>query len=93
MKKLGLFLKNKNLQQKTVLDGQTVFYVFRKVIQEEFGKQGASNLQPDYYAKGKLFIKTESSNWASELWMNRNKIIRGINKELGAEEVLEIKMK
>ena len=93
MKKIGQIIKNKNPRRKTVLDGKTVFYIFTKVIQEEFGKRGVANLRPDFYKNGKIFVKTESSNWASELWLNRVKIIREINKELGMEEVKEIKMK
>jgi len=91
MKRIGQFFKNKGFK-KTVLDEKTVFYIFSKVIQEEFGKRGAANLRPDFYKNGKIFVKTESSNWASELWLNRGKIIRGINKELGTEEVKEIKL-
>lgn len=92
MKKIGQIIKNKNPFGKTVLDEKTVFYIFAKVIQEEFGKQGNANLSPDFYKNGKIFVKTESSNWANELWLNRQKIIREINKELGTEEVKEIKL-
>lgn len=92
MEKIGQIISKKPPRRKTVLDGKTVFYIFSKVIQEEFGKRGAANLQPDFYKNGKIFVKTKSSNWANELWLNRGKIIREINKELGLEEVKEIKL-
>ena len=75
------------------LDEKTVFFVFQKIIKEEFGNVGAANFQPDYFDGQKIFLKCQSSNWASELWLNRQKIIRGINKELGEEMISEIKIK
>jgi hypothetical protein len=52
MKSLGSLLQKKDVfQKKTVLDEKTAFYVFREVIKEEFGKQGAAKLIPDYFCK------------------------------------------
>ena len=79
--------------KKAALDDQTVFFVFKKVIKEEFGNVGAANFQPDYFDGHKIFIKCQSSNWASELWLNRGKIIRQLNQELGGEAIRDIKIK
>lgn len=79
--------------KKVALDDKTVFYVFKKVMQTEFGNIGAANFQPDYFDGKKIFIKCPSSNWASELWLNKNKIVRLINKELGENVIEEIKTK
>lgn len=70
-----------------------IFCVFKKVIQEEFGNVGAANLKPDYFGKNILHVKSESSAWASELWLNKNLILRKLKKELGGEAVKEIKLK
>lgn len=75
------------------MDDKTVFYIFRKIIQEEFGKVGTEKLIPDYFSRQTLFVKSESSNWKSELWLNKEKIIRKINAELGAGAVEKIKIK
>lgn len=83
----------KNKISKMVLDDKTVFFVFKKVIQEEFGNLGVENFRPNYYKNGIVFIKCQSSNWASELWLNKNKIVRRINKELGENIIKEIKIK
>lgn len=79
--------------KKMVLDDQTAFFVFRKVIQEEFGKLGIENFQPDYFSGKTIFIKCQSSAWASELWLNKNRIVRLINKELGENIIVDIKSK
>jgi hypothetical protein len=85
--------QERSVPKKMVLDDKTVFFVFKKVIQEEFGNLGVENFKPDYFDGKKIFIKCFSSNWASELWLNKNKIVRKINKELGEDVIEEIKVK
>lgn len=79
--------------RRATLNDKDIFYVFKKVIQEEFGNIGAGKLKPDYFGKNILHIKSESSAWASELWLNKNLILRKLKKELGADAVKEIKLK
>lgn len=85
--------QGKNVPKKMVLDDKTVFFVFRKVVREEFGNLGVENFVPDYFDGHKIFIKCHSSNWASELWTNKSKIVRKINRELGEDIIEEIKVK
>lgn len=93
MKRLGdLLLKRKQLNKISLLD-KDIFFIFRKVIKEEFGNIGVENFIPNYYKNNHIFIKTKSSAWANELFSNRNKIIRKINAELGEEIIKEIKLK
>jgi len=91
MKLLKNFLARKNFTKKTDLDEKTVFCVFEKVIKKEYGRMGGENIQPRFYKKGKIFIKTQSSNWANEIWLNRQKLVKKINQELGSDEIKEIK--
>jgi len=93
MKSLKTFLDKKNIQKKAVLDDKTVFFLFRKAIKEEFGNMGIEKLMPDYFAHGILHVKSSSSNWSSELWMQKDKIMRKINEEIGKEEIKDIKTK
>ncbi|NTU67092.1 MAG: DUF721 domain-containing protein [Candidatus Moranbacteria bacterium] len=93
MKALRSLLNNKKFSSPTVLDDKTVFYVFKKVIKEDFGNIGIEKFVPDYFAKGILFIKPESSAWAAELWMNKKRIIRKINEEIGEDALSDIKAK
>jgi len=94
MKSLGTLLQKKDLfQKKMVLDEKTVFYIFREVIREEFGKQGAAKLIPDYFQRKTIFIKFTSSAWASELRLTQKEIIKKINEKLGGKLIEEIKFK
>jgi len=58
MKSLRVLLQKKDIfPKKTVLDEKTAFYIFREVIREEFGNQGAHKLIPDYFQKKTIFVK------------------------------------
>ena len=93
MQSLKTFLAKKNIKRKIVLDDKTVFYLFKKIIKEEFGNVGIEKLIPDYFAQDTLHIKSQSSAWSSELELQKAKIIRQINKEIGGEQIRNIKMK
>ena len=93
MKLIRNYLAKKDIFQARTLDDQTIFYVFRKVIKEEFGVVGAEKLIPDYYNNKTIFVKSESSNWASEIWLNKDRIVRKMNAELGGGSIEKIKVK
>lgn len=76
-----------------MLDDQTVFYVFRKVIKEEFGNVGIEKLIPDYYNNKTIFVKSDSSAWKAEIWLQRDRIVRKMNAELGEGSIERIKVK
>lgn len=93
MKALGDILGQRKLGRKAALDDKTVFFVFKKVIKEEFGEIGSQKFIPDYFAKKTLFVKAHNSAWSAELWTNKARIIKKINQELGEEAVENLKMK
>ena len=93
MKALGDILSKRGLQKKQLLDDKTVFFVFKKVIEAEFGQIGRQKFTPDYFAKGILFVKAQNSAWSAELWTNKARIIKKINEELEEEGVENLKMK
>jgi hypothetical protein len=93
MKLLGKLLKKRNNVSRTALTERDIFYIFNRVLREEFGNIGALNLIADFFKNKTLFIKSRSSAWGSELFSNRTSIIKKINKELGSEEIKEIKLK
>lgn len=74
------------------VDDQTVFYVFRKVVQREYGARGEHNLEAKYFKDKKLFVSAKTSLWASELQQNRQAFIDALNKDFGLEAVLDIKV-
>ena len=93
MKSLKDLLNKKKTIGPLNLDDQTVFYVFRKVITEEFGNVGAVKLAADFFKNKTLFVKSESSVWLNELWTNRGKVMKKMNGELGEDAVRNIKTK
>lgn len=92
MKKISQYLKNRNFQKKTVLDEKTVFYIFKKIIQTEYGNKGVAKLKPSFYKDGKLFILSSSSAWANELWSAKDDIINKMNQELKTNDIKGIKI-
>ena len=97
MKSLKNLLDKKIGGQKTpgstVLNDKDVFYIFNKIIQAEFGNVGQAKLKPDFFGRQILHVKCGSPAWASELWLNKNILIRKINKELGEDAIKDIKTK
>jgi predicted nucleic acid-binding Zn ribbon protein len=88
----SLLEKRKKTSQKSFSD-KDVFYVFNRVIQEEFGNVGAEKFRANFWKNGLIFVTSESSVWANELQSNRSKIVRKINEKLGEGAVKGIKLK
>lgn len=75
-----------------ILDDQTVFYVFKKLINKEYGTRGEQNIEARYYKDKKLFVAARNSLWMSELRLNRAHLVDALNQELGSEGVVELKV-
>lgn len=93
MKSLKNLLYKRENKKKAILTDKDVFYIFAKIIKEEFGNVGANKLQADYFKNKTIFVSSSSSAWGNELFSNRTSIIRKINKELGEGFIKEIKIK
>ncbi len=74
------------------IDEQTIFYIAKQVILEEYGKRGGENITPTFYKDKKLFFRPKSSLWASEVLLERTHLCKQINQIIGAEVVKEIKI-
>ena len=92
MKLIKNYLSTKNVFQARSLDEKTIFYIFQKVVKEEFGNIGLDNLKPEYYKNKTIFVKSNSSVWSSELWTNRDRIVRKLNAEIGSKAIEKIKI-
>ena len=90
MKDLKQLLAKKPIGTRAALDEKSIFFVFQKVIKDEYGRQGEGNLIPHYLKDKKIFIKAGNSNWANELWLSKGNIIQRINREIGSEEITDI---
>jgi hypothetical protein len=91
MKRIDYLLNQKKPRQRP-LDEKSLFFLFRRVIREEYGTKGEQSLAPRLFKNNKLFLEAKSSNWANEIWTNRQEVIKKINKEIGKEELREIKV-
>lgn len=78
--------------QSAALDDKTIFFLFRKIIQEEYGMRGLHELSPVQYEGKILSIKANNPLYSNELWMRRELLIGRMNQELGDEGVVEIKL-
>jgi hypothetical protein len=92
MKSLKDLINKRNIKP-VDLSEKDIFYIFSRVIKEEFGNVGAGKLVADFFKNKTLFIKSLSPSWGAELFTNRGMIIKKINEKLGSEEVKNIKMK
>jgi hypothetical protein len=93
MKSLKNLLYKREDKKSIALSDKDIFYIFDKIIKEEFGNVGASKLKADFFKNKTIFVKSTSSAWANELFLSRNMMVRKINKELGDGVIREIKMK
>ncbi len=92
MRALSDLLKKKKTRVLALTD-KDVFYIFRRIIKEEYGNVGAAKIQPDFFKNSTLFVRSESSTWTAEVFSNRSFIMRKMNGELGDGVVREIKFK
>jgi predicted nucleic acid-binding Zn ribbon protein len=94
MQKIGSLLMQTYQERvaRVILDDQTVFYVFKKIVSLEYGTRGEQYIEARYYKNKKLFVAAKNSLWMSELQMSRDHFAELINKELGVEAVTEIKV-
>lgn len=93
MKAIGKFLKYKEIKGGRGIDSESVFYILKNIIKVKYGEVGALSIQPSYYKKGVIFLKTSNSNWANEIWLNKEMLVGEINKKIGENEIKEIKLK
>lgn len=96
MKSIGKLLNKNFLEQKkhsTIVDDKAIFFVFKKIVKQEFGNFGVENFVPDYFSGKTVFIKCKSPAWASELFLHKNKLVRMMNAELGEDLMEDIKSK
>lgn len=94
MKKIGSLLMQTYQERvaRVILDDQTVFYIFKKIVSQEYGARGEQYIEARYYKNKKLFVAAKNSLWMNELQLSRKHFINAINRELGSDAVIEIKV-
>ena len=74
------------------LDEKTVFFLFSKVVDEQYGKRGRKVIFPSKYDQKILSVKVASPLWAQELLMERFTLCNLINQSIGEEILLDIRV-
>lgn len=94
MKSLGKFLDAKYQEKHSVrlIDEKTIFFLAKKIMEDEYGKKGASSVVPQYFSGGKLFFSGKSGLWVEEISLFRKEFLCRINEMIGTEYVKDIKI-
>ena len=90
MKKISHLLNQKRSAGTALIDDKSIFFLFKKIVREEYGAKGGQSFIPQLFKNKKLFLKAKSSNWANEIWVNRQEIVKKINSEIGKDELQDI---
>ncbi|MFZ1654463.1 MAG: hypothetical protein WBO92_04995 [Candidatus Moraniibacteriota bacterium] len=77
---------------KALLDDKTVFFLFRKIIQEEYGTRGVAELEPVAFSEGILSVKSNNPLYSSELWIRRETILGRMNAALEQDVIQELRL-
>ena len=84
--------RHRGASHRAPIDDKTVFFLFRKIIREEYGMRGALELEPAVFQEGVLSVKASNPLYSSELWIRRETIIERMNKSLGAPVIHELRL-
>ena len=74
------------------VDEQTVFYIAKKILMEEYGLRGGENIIPTLFKEKKLYLSSRSSLWGNEIWLEKERLREKMNMLLGAKVIEEIKV-
>ncbi|HHH12349.1 MAG TPA: DUF721 domain-containing protein [Candidatus Moranbacteria bacterium] len=75
------------------LDEKTICHLFEKLIESEYGRRGAAAVRPVRFKKETLFVRTDGSAWAQEIWLRREDLREALNRRIGRETVRKISAK
>lgn len=93
MKSLSDYLQKKtSIRKKIICDDKTIFFIFTKVIQREYGRRGLCEFTPHFYRFNIIYVNAKRSSWAHELYIHKENIVKKVNDELGGEEVKGLKV-
>jgi hypothetical protein len=74
------------------VDSATVLFLFQKVIEEEYGKAGQSNVLPEKFTDGTMFVRVMKSVWHTEVTLAKENLVKKINHLLGDRVVQELRV-
>lgn len=92
MQSLKAFFGGKKENIPRDIDEKTLFFLFQKIVQAEYGERGGSSIQPVFFREGVLGVRTKSPLWANELWLMKSSLCEKLNQEIGTETIRDLKL-
>lgn len=74
-----------------VIDKKTVFFLFLKIIKEEYGQRGGAVIFPETYHERVLKVRVTSPLWANEIFLQKSSLCEKLNRTLGEDAIVDIK--
>lgn len=74
------------------VDEKTIFFLFNRIIEEQYGKRGCSVIHPSRYQDRVLSLKVASPLWANELSVQELVLRKRLNEALDEEVVQAIRV-
>lgn len=74
------------------VDEKTIFFLFNRIIEEQYGKRGRSIIHPSRYQERVLTLRVMSPLWANELVLQETVLRKRLNKALDEEIVQMIRI-
>ncbi len=93
MRALKSLLEKKKIKNSPDIDEKTIFYLWQKIVEREYGKQGTNQIKFGLYKNQTLFLNINNSNWRNEIWMMKDFLRQQLNREIGQEEIKKIVIK
>lgn len=75
-----------------VMDEKTIQFLFEKVVQEQYGVKGRSNVIALSFRKGILTLGIYKSLWQAEVTLTKDDLRESLNKKIGSEMIKSIKI-
>lgn len=75
-----------------VMDEKTIQFLFEKVITEQYGSRGKSNVVPLGFKEGTLIVGIYKSLWQAEVSLSKEELIEILNRKIGSELVNNIRI-
>lgn len=97
MKQLVHFLGKRKKQavvqiNSSVIDEKTVFFIFHKIIDEQYGQRGKMVIFPVKFDGKVLVLRVASPLWAQEILIQRSVLCERVNRAFEQEVLLDLKI-
>lgn len=76
-----------------ILDEKTLFFLFVKILGEEYGQRGRNMIFPEQFIDGVLRVRVASPLWANELMLQKALLCERLNHAFGSKVLEDIEIR